>query len=409
MPLGSRMVRSRIPAWRAALAVALLAAPACLAWPASSLASPVPGSRPSLTAASSYLTAPSNLIAGHYYQSFPQLADFGLTIDGALALAATGDENPALRRIVAFLDDAGKDASGKTVNTWTGIGTRYASGGAIGKEALLAEVVGDNPRRFGGHNLIAALNALVCQRASAGSRCAAAGSFAYATSVFDQALGILAQLRAGQARQAAAPVAYLESLRNADGSFPSLIPAGGSQDVDSTAMAVMALALVPGGRAAADVSAGLNWIAGQQEPDGGFPGAGGDSVNSAALAVQAMTLRRASFGHDIAAALAFLAGQQNSDGGFNADAHGQRGSNLRASAQAVSGTAGASYGTLRRHLSRRPGGGVAARVTADLGPVILGLAVIGALVTMLLRRRRRSPGPPAAGRPHAGAARGAGS
>ena len=89
--------------------------------------------------------------------------------------------------------------------------------------------------------------------------------------MFDQALGIMAQFRAGQVSEATAPVGYLESLQSANGSFPSLIPPSGGPDVDSTAMAVMALALAPGARAAESVTTGLKWIASQQEHNGGFP------------------------------------------------------------------------------------------------------------------------------------------
>jgi prenyltransferase beta subunit len=311
---------------------------------------------PNLAAGSAYLVAPANLIDGHYYESYPRYADFGLTIDAAFALAATGDEDPALKGIVEFLDSGGKDPHGNTVDTWTGIGTRYASGGSIGDEALLAEVTGYNPRDFGGHNLVAALDASVCARASAGSgtKCAAAGNYTYATSVFDQALGIIAQLRAGQASEAAAPIRYLESLRNADGSFPSLIPSTHDQDVDSTAMAVMALALAPGSAAKADVGSGMAWIASRQEGDGGFPGASGDSVNSAGLAVQALSLAGTRYQPQTGAALGFLAAEQNHDGGFNVAAHGQRGSNVRASSQALGGAVGTSFGTLHRNLSKTP-------------------------------------------------------
>src|SRR5260370_273933 len=206
MPLGNRSI------CRCAYgpAVVLIAVAACFsvvtlsAAPVSSAAA-VRG--PNLVKGSAYLISPANLIGGHYYESFPHVADFGLTIDGALALAATGDDDQALRKIVAFIDSDGKDASGKTVNDWTGIGTPYASAGAIGKEALLAEVVGGNPRSFGGHNLIAALDASVCVRASTGAdtSCPAAGSYLNATSEFDQALGIIAQLRPGQAAKASMP------------------------------------------------------------------------------------------------------------------------------------------------------------------------------------------------------------
>jgi hypothetical protein len=408
---------------------------------------------PNLVKGSAYLVAPANLIGGHYYQSFPPYADFGLTIDGAFALAATGDEDRALRDIVAFLENGGKDGAGDTVNYWTGIGTPSASGGAIGKEALLAEIVGDNPRNFGGYNLISALDSTICGHATKGadSRCAATGSYAYATSVFDQALGVMAQLRAGQVTRAAQPITYLEHLQNADGSFPSLIP-GTGKDVDSTAIAVMALALVRGATAAARVTSGVAWIAGQQEHNGGFPGTGGESVNSAGLAIQAMTLEADRYQSRIDAALAFLASEQNGNGGFNADAGGQPGSNLRASTQAVGGAVGLSFGTLRRDLAprasrpapttvpgrgsqgakapprRRPGSGTrersrplrpvppprprvnreaahATRVPAAAGggrsipaPVWLAaiaLAVAAAGAVLLLRRRRSAPAPAA--------------
>ncbi|WP_406110911.1 prenyltransferase/squalene oxidase repeat-containing protein [Kitasatospora purpeofusca] len=315
---------------------------------------PPAGRTPDPARGSAYLTDRTRLIDGHYYEAFPTFADFGLTIDGAFALAATGTDDTALRGIVDFLDRQGKDANERTVNDWTAIGTEYAGGGSIGKEALLAEVVGRDPRAFGGHDLIAALAAVTCAQADDNTGCAGAGNYTWATSVFSQALGIMAQLRAGDTANAAAPIAYLKSLQHADGSWPSLIPATGDSDVDSTAMAVMALALAPGDEAAAAVDKGVAWIAGRQLADGGFPGAAGDSTNSAALAVQGMTLRRSAHGAAIAKALDFLAGQQNDDGGFNVASEGQRGSDVRASTQVLGGATGISFGTLRRDLGGTP-------------------------------------------------------
>jgi hypothetical protein len=338
-------------------------AAACLATASltlASLAAFVPSAAaaasPNLVTGSAYLVAPANLIHGHFYESYPGYADFGLTIGGALALAATGDQDSAVKGIVQFLDDDGKDPHGYTVNTWTGIGTRYADGGALGDEALLAEVTGYNPSKFSGHNLITALDASVCAHATTGNNtsCAAAGNYTYASSTFDQALGIMAQLRAGQQNQAAAPIAFLAGLRNSDGSFPSLIPDSHDQDVDSTAAAAMALALVPGATAAADVSSALAWIAGRQENNGGFPGASGDSVNSAGLAIQALTLQASRYHPQIDAALGFLAAEQNSNGGFNVAATGQRGSDVRASTQALGGAVGTSFGTLSRNITSTP-------------------------------------------------------
>jgi Prenyltransferase and squalene oxidase repeat len=357
----ARRVRGRlVPAIAAAVLIAvpgpavLLAAPSATASDGPAASAGPAG--PDLAQGSVYLVRPANLIDGHYDESFPGYADYGLTLDTAFALAATGEQDSALKGIVTFLDHNGKDPSGSTVSDWTGVGTKYASGGSIGKEALLAEIVGDNPRDFSGHDLIAALNASVCARQSTGSgaRCAASGSYAYASSVFDQALGIVAQLRAGQASQAAAPVSYLESLQNADGSFPSLIPGTGDQDVDSTAMAAMALALAPGTAATADVSSALAWIAGRQQKAGGFPGVGGDSINSAGLAIQAMSLQAARYRVQIGAAETFLAGEQNADGGFNTDAGGRPDSDVRATAQAVSGAVGTSFAVLHRNLGGAP-------------------------------------------------------
>jgi len=357
MPSPARHVRARfVPAIAAAVLItgpgpaALLAAP-----PAAASARPAATTGPAgpdLAQGSAYLARPGNLIGGHYAESFPGFADYGLTLDTAFALAATGDQDPALKGIVTFLDRNGQDPSGNTVSDWTGVGTKFASGGSIGKEALLAEIIGDDPRDFSGHDLISALNASVCTRPSAagGTRCAARGSYAYASSVFDQALGIIAQVRAGQASQASAPIAYLESLQNPNGSFPSLIPSTGDQDVDSAAMAAMALARAPGAAGAADASSAVAWIASRQEKTGGFPGVGGDSINSAGLAIQAMSLQAARYRAQIGAAEAFLAAEQNADGGFNANAGGRPRSDVRATAQAVSGAVGTSFAVLHRTL-----------------------------------------------------------
>jgi Prenyltransferase and squalene oxidase repeat len=367
---------------------------------------------PNLVKATAYLVAPARLIGGHYYTSLPHVADFGLTIDGALALAATGNDNLALKNIAGFLRSGKPDQSGKTVNYWTGIGTRYASGGSIAKEALLAEVIGDNPRNFGGHDLIAALDATVCpggfggavppgqpsKSAGSGGPCAGPGNYRYATSVFDQALGVVAQLRAGQATDAKAPIAYLEGLRNSDGSFPSLIPSGHDRDIDSTAMAVMALALVHTPLASSDVDSGLRWIAGQQQPGGGFRGTAGVSVNSAGLAIQALSLRTGQYRRQIQLALTFLAGQQNPDGGFSADANGQPGSDLRATTQAVSGATGISFGLLFRQLNpvrahRRAASAPPGHGRSVLPWVAVGLGlVLGVVAIVALFSRRRRPG-----------------
>ena len=334
----------------------------------------------------------SSLKADGYYESFTDWADWGLTIDGAFALAATDADDATFTKVVSMFSGNHPDASGNTADSWTGIGTEYAGGGSIGKEALLAEVAGYDPRAFGGHDLIAALAELVCPAAD-GAACAAKGNYAYATSTFSQSLAVIAQLRAGDTANAAEPIGYLESLQNAAGAWPALLPDSGDSDVDSTAMAVMALALVPGQSASAAVDKGVAWLAAQQEDDGGFPGAAGDSTNSAALAIQGLSLAAGTYAAQIQQATAFLAGEQNADGGFNVAAGGQQGSDVRASTQVVSGT----RRYVVRHADRRHQRHAAAVVDTT---VIDTAAVVdtAAIVDIMESRRprpllRRAPPP----------------
>ncbi|MFI9192310.1 prenyltransferase/squalene oxidase repeat-containing protein [Streptomyces californicus] len=313
-----------------------------------------PGAGPDLKKGVAFLTRPSNLLQGRYYDDGTRKgrAEFGMTIDGAYALAATGHDDNALRTIVDFLADGGKDGTGRTVHDWSGIGTKYAQGGRIGKAALLAQAVERDPRDFGGRDLIAAVTDAVCEKPSTApdKSCPAEGAYTYSPSVFAQSLGILAQVRAGEEKAAEAPIAYLAGLQHDSGAWPSLIPSTGDSDVDSTAMAAMTLDLVPGDAHAPAVDKALAWIAGRQLADGGFPGASGNSVNSAGLAVQGLSLDAEKYDAQITKALKFLTSQQNKDGGFNVAKNGQRGSDIRASAQAVGGATGISFGVLSRSL-----------------------------------------------------------
>ncbi|MBB4795564.1 prenyltransferase beta subunit [Streptomyces nodosus] len=392
---------------------------------------PAPGTGPDLKKGVAYLTKAANLKQGQYYTAGPDSdgADFGLTIDGAYALAATGLNDAKLRGIVDFLDHQGKDGEGRTVNDWTGVGTKYTAGGSLGKTALLAESVGRDPRHFAGHDLIAELDKAVCDGPSTAPdrSCAAKGAYTYAPSVFSQSLAVMAQLRAGETEAAEQPLAYLESLQQPSGAFPSLIPSTDDSDVDSTAIAAMALDLAGGAQADKAVERALAWIASRQLADGGFPGAAGDSVNSAALAVQGLSLDAGTYAHQIAEARTFLASQQNSDGGFNVAKDGQQGSDLRASAQAVGGATGISFGELERGLigtSPQPtpspsgsapeiitpgdtgggdggtiadggsGGGALASTGAQIGALstIAALLVLAGWRTVVLARRRADTG-----------------
>ncbi len=301
------------------------------------------GATADLTTAVGYLTNPANLVNSTHYDPFgPTFPTVGLTIDGALGLAAAKTADPTLAMITTWV--------AHNADSWTGIETSTfpPSGGALGKEALLAEVVGQDPHNFGGHDLIAAIDQAVCTGVSA--TCVAAGNYTDSSSVFDQTLGVLAQLRAGDTTNAASPVAYLESLQKGNGAWPGAIPASTTTTVDSTAMAVMALDLTSSTTAQLAVQSGLDWIVTQQQGDGGFTGASGISTNSTALAVMALGTSTF-YATQIAAAQTFLAAEQNPDGGFTTAVGTATGSNLRGSTQAVNGLAGASFGTLSDPLT----------------------------------------------------------
>ena len=345
--------------WRAPLAVlaALGVVSALLVGAHQASAAPA---GPDPQRAVAYLTDPAQLVDGHYHDPFGLgQADWGLTLDSVLALAAQGGNDAAYRKLVDFLATNGKDPAGLDVISWTGIGTDYVDGGSIGKLALVAEVAGRDPHQFAGHDLVAELAKATCASTApiGQSSCAAAGNYAGGSSVFKQALGLIGQVRGGASEAAvAAPAAYLRGLQAADGGWPSLIPSGGAgADVDSTALAVMALTLVPGDAAAAAAQRGIAWIAGTQLADGAFPGfappgsAPAHSTNSTALALQALRLSAGNHTAQITKALTFLAGSQNADGGFDIDSANDF-SDLRATTQVVAGIVGRSYATLLHDL-----------------------------------------------------------
>lgn len=289
---------------------------------------------------------PATGSVGRYDEGFGQ-ADLGLTIDTGLALAATGRDPQALADVVAFVE-RGHDAAGTDLGSWTGITDwqdhtypdDYRSGGSIAKAVVLEQVVGHDPTRVGGLDLLGNLAQTLCSAPDTNG-CAAAGNYRYATSTFSQALGVIAQTRAGV--DAGAPTAYLAGLQAPDGSFPSLLPASGDADVDSTAVAAMALDLVPGHAAAVDRA--VAWVAARQSADGGFDGTSGTSLNTAGLAVQGLALRATTYAAPLARVRAFLAAHQNADGGFGITTT-ETASDVRASAQAVGGSTGLSFGTL---------------------------------------------------------------
>ncbi len=328
-------VRAGLPAAKAAGDLA----------PRASLRTLAAGTTPDVASGADFLV--DQLTDGNHYEQFG-LADIGLTIDGALALAASGGHDQVLGDLVDYVAAHQNDFT-----LLSGPYRAYASGGAVGKVALLAEVTGRDPHSFGGVDLVSSAAGLVCPKADAGTQCAAKGNYAFTSSVFGQSIAIIAALRAGDTAGSAAPIAFLESLQSSGGGFASLIPSNGSaSETDSTAIAAMALALVPGAKARLAVGKALAWLANEQAGDGGFPGAAGNSVNSAALAVQALQLDGETYADRIGAAQRFLAAAQNADGGFDLSSDID-GSDLRASAQAVGGAVGLPFGSVLDDLAAK--------------------------------------------------------
>ncbi|GIG11713.1 hypothetical protein Cme02nite_00450 [Catellatospora methionotrophica] len=323
-----------------------------------------------------YLVDPANMHQGKYYGFMPEFPDYGLTVDGIWALAATGTNDAKAREMTAFISSGGIVEGGQTtLDNWLGIGGDWPSGGSVAKTAVLAQVTGADPRDFAGHDLIDALHDLTCTGVDTSLGCAGAGNYRFAESVFSQSLGVIAQVRAGSVADAAAPVGFLRGLQHADGWYASLIPvpAEPTGDVDSTAMAAMALDLLDDTASAAAVDKAVAWVAGRQNDDGSFPGVkmpwqNGDapkSTNSTALAVQALSLDAAAHAEQIAKAKAWLATTQNSDGGFDVTAVDE-GSDVRATTQIVVALTGTSYGTLLRDLTTRPSPSATASATPSV-------------------------------------------
>ncbi|WP_434740098.1 cell wall anchor protein [Micromonospora sp. SH-82] len=231
--------------------------------------------------------------------------DWGLSIDGVLALAATGAA-PATRAAAT----ARIAANVRSYNSYDDYGIEgFTDGGATAKLLYLATATGADPRDFGGHDLRAETLSLVAaadtghQHGRITSRTTEATG-PDASNTFDQSFTVLGLTRSGEVAQPTVDFLVRQQCRaggfrlypDADGgpspscddqSTPTL-------DVDSTAMAVQALlAAAEGGATGAAESArrGADWLATQQHTDGSFGGSGpttGANSNSTGLAGQAL-------------------------------------------------------------------------------------------------------------------------
>ena len=239
----------------------------------------------------------SQLTKGRIHNGQFNFDDWGLTIDTVFALAATGNEPRAL------------SAAGRAVEHHYFGGYATSSGdifaGSMAKSLVAAEVLGRNPRNFGGHNVRKLVLGTVAP-ASAGfeaGRVRDTGSTDY-SNTFAQAYAVIGLARSGGVPQRV--VDYLVKQQCSRGWFRlDEVPGAGcagsdTPDVDATAVAVEALSAAR--KAGATVPAGTlassgRWLLSVQGKNGSFGGGqltAGANSNSTGLAAIALRLT----GHD---------------------------------------------------------------------------------------------------------------
>lgn len=193
----------------------------------------------------------------------------GATIDAVLALAAAG-RNPASVR-----NDEGLNALDYLASQAEGYAAQGAS--SAGKLAVGVASAGIDPAGFGGVDLVQKISATYD---------VASGRFGAAGSTWDQAWAMLGLAAAGETIPLSATLA-LEAAQLAGGGWG--FDAAAAADVDSTALAMQALAAAGRGQESPAVQAGLAFLRSVQTDDGGFPGYDGlTSASATGLALQAL-------------------------------------------------------------------------------------------------------------------------
>lgn len=192
----------------------------------------------------------------------------GATVDAVMAVAAAG-RSPASVRSSQGLS---------ALDYLAGQAKDYAAQGAsaAGKLAVGVASAGLDPGDFGGVDLAQQISS---------THALPSGLFGDG-STWDQAWGMLGWRAAGETIPLSATLA-LEAMQLDDGGWG--FDAGAPADVDSTALALQALAAAGRDRASPPVQAGLAFLRRLQTGDGGFPGYDGlASASTTGLALQAL-------------------------------------------------------------------------------------------------------------------------
>jgi hypothetical protein len=230
----------------------------------------------------------------HYVYPGGTYFDGGNTIDGIIALAASGTGRTQMGESLAYLD--------ASLGSYTGAdwGDLYVGGTA--KSLIGVVAAGADPTAFGGTDLVADLKGLE----TASGRFSDTGSGDY-TITITQALAVIALARAGEPLTAAS-VDTLIDQQCADGGFRSAIgdPDGCVSDPDVTAFA--AQALIAAG-ANAEATEALEWLADAQVGDGSVASDDG-TANANTTGVAAQAFAAGGYDAELADAQAFLVSLQ---------------------------------------------------------------------------------------------------
>lgn len=337
------------------IAVGLAIAPLAAATPALSHAAPAKAPDEVLVRAADWLSNQFN--DGQYLTGFdattPSPAN---TIDGALALVAAGTQGERVDQAVEWVRTQASDY--------------VTDPTSAARAAILADAVGQDATDFGGVNLVTAMQGDLGE--------AAANPYG---------LGLLViGLERTKTEVPATVVDALLATQEDDGAFG--FPDFGV-DIDSTAVAAQALALL-GGNPQADEAAkqAVDWLVANQctEVSAMCPTVGAywgsySPANTAGLAIPALRLA----GVDTTEQLAWLVTQQEADGGFP-PAIGAGYSDAYATAQALLGLAGADLAGVGQ-------AGTVAGIAVSQ-PLIIGviavLVVLIVLVGVIVFRRQRT-------------------
>lgn len=193
----------------------------------------------------------------------------GATVDAVLGIVAAGDSPQQ------FVSGSGQTPLDYLATQ----ADSYSSAGASAAGKLMAGVAaaGEDPRSFGGVDLVARLLAAydpVTGKYGGGS-------------TWDQAWALIGLVAAGEPVPAKA-VEYLTSIQATGGGW-GFTAGAGTADVDSTSLALQALAAAGVDRSDAAVADGFAFLRSTQQPDAGFPGfLGTTDAGSTGLALAAL-------------------------------------------------------------------------------------------------------------------------